>query len=85
MSVIENPSSERLEELTALITLQQIEQLGPVGIAALLMHSGTASNLFRRPVNLNSVVGLRAKAREQLSVFFVILARIASGKKQSSH
>ncbi len=69
MSVIENPSSERLEELTALIALQQIEQLGPVGIAALLAHSGTASNLFRRPVNLNSVVGLRAKAREQLSVF----------------
>ena len=69
MSAIDNLSSQRLDELTGLVALQQIEQLGPVGIAGLLAQAGTVTQLLQQPPNLNTVVGLRIKAKQQLTSF----------------
>ena len=69
MSAIDNLSPQRLAELTGLVALQQIEQLGPVGIAALLAKTGTVTQLLQQPPNLNTVVGLRIKAKQQLTGF----------------
>lgn len=69
MPVIEDLSPERHDELTGLVALQQIDQLGPMGIAALLAKTGTMTKLLHQPINLHAVLGLRAKAREQLSNF----------------
>ena len=69
MSAIDNLSPQRLDELTGLVALQQIEQLGPVGIAGLLAKAGTVTQLLQQPPNLNTVVGLRIKAKQQLTSF----------------
>jgi DNA processing protein len=69
MSAIDSPCPQRLDELTGLVALQQIEQLGPIGIAALLAKAGTVTQLLQQPPNLNTVVGLRTKAKQQLSGF----------------
>jgi hypothetical protein len=46
MSAIDSPCPQRLDELTGLVALQQIEQLGPIGIAALLAKAGTVTQLL---------------------------------------
>ena len=57
------------EQLTALIALQHIDELGPVSLSLLLAKAGSIDALIEGAIDPMEVAGLRAPCRQQLQRF----------------
>ena len=68
-SNIDNDCPYSREQLTALIALQNIDELGPVSLSLLLAKAGSIDGLINGAIDPMEVAGLRAPCRQELQRF----------------